>query len=374
MRKLFLPALILGALFLVLVLNLYILHKELRDFYFAVISEETRRVESIIEGTIAGGGDPVEAVSSYMESSRLLVGATFSLGGREIIVPGSSVGKEYFRKTVTVEPFTFNLYFDFSYLAEFNKHVFCTFVAFLFFSFSFTAVTVWLVRKYFEGKLLYEKERQEKKRLESINLVIHSLLHEVKNRLNTLNLLLYRIERNCENPYVEKLKKEVEGLGRYLEETADLRRPIVLKKERVDLRELLEGTVAKFSHLLSVKEIKTEVNVEKAILEVDPEKLSSVFVDLIKNAIEALEGKEKRKLRIEGKRKGNFYVISIMDNGGELPDTEEIFLPYRSTKKGGFGLGLYNAKRVVEAHGGRIKAFKRDGWTIFELSFSLDEY
>ena len=139
MRKLFLPALILGALFLVLVLNLYILHKELRDFYFAVISEETRRVESIIEGTIAGGGDPVEAVSSYMESSRLLVGATFSLGGREIIVPGSSVGKEYFRKTVTVEPFTFNLYFDFSYLAEFNKHVFCTFVAFLFFSFSFTA-------------------------------------------------------------------------------------------------------------------------------------------------------------------------------------------------------------------------------------------
>ncbi|TCK06315.1 sensor histidine kinase [Phorcysia thermohydrogeniphila] len=371
MRKLFLPALVLGVLFVALVSNLYFLHKELQDFYFAVIAEETRRVESIIEGTVAGGGDPVEAVSSYMESSPFLVGATFSLGGREIIIPGSAVGENYYRKTVKVEPFTFNLYFDFSYLEEFNKHVFYTFVALLFFSFSFTAVTVWLVRKYFEEKLLYEKEKQEKERLESINLVIHSLLHEVKNRLNTLNLLLHRIERNCENPYVEKLKKEVEGLGRYLEETADLRRPIVLEKEKVDIRELVEGTVAKFSHLLGVKEIETKVNIERALLEVDPEKLSSVFVDLIKNAIEALEGKEKRKLKIEGKREGNFYVVSIMDSGGELPDTEKIFLPYRSTKKGGFGLGLYNAKRVVEAHGGKIEASVEGGWTVFRITLPL---
>ncbi|RUM45932.1 MAG: sensor histidine kinase, partial [Desulfurobacterium sp.] len=100
MRKLLFPALVLGALSVALVLNLYFLHSELSTFYFTVIAEETERVESIIEGTVAGGGDPVEAVSSYMESSPFLVGATFSLGGREIIIPGSQVGEEYYRKTV----------------------------------------------------------------------------------------------------------------------------------------------------------------------------------------------------------------------------------------------------------------------------------
>ncbi len=364
MRKVFLPASALAVFFTVLLLNLYLLHSEISGFYFSVVSEETKRVESIIEGTVAGGGDPVEAISAYLETSPLLVGATFVLEGREVVIPGSRIGPEYYRKTVKIEPFTFHLYFDFSHLKEFNKHIYFVLSSFLAFTFAFVLITVLLAKRYFEEKLLYEREK-------SINLVIHSLLHEVKNKLNTFNLILYRLEQNLNDPYVEKLKKEVEKLGRYLEETADIKRPVVLNKRKVNVKDLISETIEGFSDLLEVKGIKTDVKLSECLLSVDPEKISSAIVDIVKNAIEALEGEREKRLKIEGKRKGRFYVIFVMDSGKKLKDKDKIFLPYYSTKKGGFGLGLYNAKRIVEAHGGKLNAYIKGGWTTFEIKLPI---
>ena len=374
MRKLLLPASLLLLLFSAIVVNIYLLHKELHQFYLSVISEETARVKSVVEGTIAGGGDPVEALYSYMEHSKLLKGASFKLEGREIIIPGSDISPDYYRETIKLKPFTFTLYFDFSYLKELNKHITYIFISLLSFTLLFTLVTVWLVREYFREKLFYEKERQERERLESINLVIHSLIHEVKNRLNVLRLLSYRLEKNCSGEscsnYLLKLRTEIDNLGKYLEETADLRRPLKISKRPVSSELLLKNALSKFEELLKTKGVKLQLSVEDATLNVDPEKFTSLLVDLIKNAVEALEGKNRKILKIVGKREGNFYTFYVMDSGGELPKSD-IFKPFYSTKEKGFGLGLYNVKRIAEAHGGSVSAYTKGGWTVFKISVPL---
>ena len=376
MRKLLLPASVLLLLFSAIVMNLYLLHKELREFYLLVINEETARVKSVVEGTIAGGGDPVEALYSYMKRSKLLKGATFKLEGREIIVPGSDVSPDYYRETVNLKPFNFTLYFDFSFLDELNSHLLYIFFSLLLFSSLFTLVTALIVREYFKKQLIYQRERQERERLESINLVIHLLIHEVKNRLNVLRLLSYRLEKNCSgencNNYLLKLRTEIDNLGKYLEETADLRRPLKISKKPVSSELLLKNALSKFEELLKTKGIELQLSVEDATLNVDPEKFTSLLVDLIKNAVEALEGKSRKVLKIVGRREENFYTFYVMDSGGELPKSD-IFKPFYSTKEKGFGLGLYNVKRIAEAHGGTVESYTEKGWTVFKISIPYSE-
>jgi signal transduction histidine kinase len=370
MRKLLFPASLLMILFVAIITNIYLLRNELNEFYLFVIKEETSRVKSVVEGTIAGGGDPVEALTSYMENTKLLKGATFKLEGREIIVPGSDISQEYFKESFEVKSFSFNLYFDFSYVRELNRHLSYVLISLLFFSLLFTAVTVWLVREYFKERILYEREKQEKEKLESINLVIHSLIHEVKNRLNVLRLLAYRLGSSFDETYLQKLREEIDRLGKYVEETADLRKPLTLFKEKREISSLIKEVISKFEELLKTKEIDTEVKLEKLELELDSEKFSSLLIDLIKNGIEAVENSEKKALKIIGKKEGKYYTISIADSGGKL-SSRKLFEPFSSTKEKGFGLGLYNAKRIAEAHGGKIEAFVRNSWTVFKVSIPI---
>ncbi len=369
MKKLLPFSFVLVALLGVIVANLYLLHKELGDFYNLVIEEETARVKSLVEGTLAGGGDPVEAIASYMQSSKLLKGATFSLEGREIIIPGSDVSDNYYKVTITAEPFKFTLYYDFHYVRELNKHIVYALLSLVVFTLIFITVLFAILREYYKEKILLENERKEKDKLESINLVIHSILHEVKNRLNAFRLLLYKVEKECKSSAIDSLKEEIINLSRYVEETANLRKPLKLVKERIDLKNLIEATVSQFRDLLSSREIEINLSLNNCVVTGDREKLKSVVVDLLKNAIEAI-GKNG-KVEVVCEKRKNDCILEIKDSAVKPFDKGKIFSPFYSTKKNGFGLGLYNVKRIVKAHGGEVEVFQTKDRTVFRLIFPI---
>src|SRR5207249_7384536 len=105
----------------------------------------------------------------------------------------------------------------------------------------------------------------------------------------------------------------------------------------------------------------------------DPEALLHVIQNLITNAVEVLDG--RGTLTVTTTRDEDLAVVAVADTGGGIPDEflrKSLFAPFRSTKKGGWGIGLYQAKSIVEAHGGTIEVASTEGvGTTFSIKLPI---
>ena len=82
------------------------------------------------------------------------------------------------------------------------------------------------------------------------------------------------------------------------------------------------------------------------------------MVNFVRNAIDAMEDGEEKKMVVSAVRNGDQVKVSVQDNGkGVAPEfLNRLFEPFATTKKGGMGFGLSICRTVVEAHGGTIAA------------------
>jgi signal transduction histidine kinase len=98
---------------------------------------------------------------------------------------------------------------------------------------------------------------------------------------------------------------------------------------------------------------------------VDGDRLRQVFLNLLRNAFEAVDegGRISVSLAAGGGEEGRTYLVRISDNGAGIPekDRENIFEPFFTTKSSGFGLGLANARKIVEQHGGSVRVVGKRG-------------
>jgi signal transduction histidine kinase len=108
---------------------------------------------------------------------------------------------------------------------------------------------------------------------------------------------------------------------------------------------------------------------------VDPLAIQEVFINLISNAIEALEDNSDSplvKVRAAVKDEDEM-VIQVIDNGPGIVETEEIFEAFVTTKKTGLGIGLAVSRLITEAHGGRLWAENNpSGGATFCLALPLN--
>ena len=109
---------------------------------------------------------------------------------------------------------------------------------------------------------------------------------------------------------------------------------------------------------------------------VDKIQIQQVALNLIRNAIEAMETTIRRELTIGVGRQGNFAFFSVTDTGtGIVPEiAEHLFQPFVTSKANGMGVGLSICRTIIEAHGGRIAARAHDGGgTVFEFTLPFAE-
>ncbi len=109
---------------------------------------------------------------------------------------------------------------------------------------------------------------------------------------------------------------------------------------------------------------------------VDKIQIQQVALNLIRNAIEAMETTSRRELTIGARRDGEFAFFSISDTGaGISPEiAQHLFQPFITSKANGMGVGLSISRTIIESHGGRIAARPNEGGgTVFEFTLPFAE-
>ena len=194
-----------------------------------------------------------------------------------------------------------------------------------------------------------------------------SMAHEIRNQLNLINLTVdHFISRRSpeglqsdggDAPLIESLKAEVRHLNRIVSDFLLLGRPDVLKLQDVTAISLAGEVEMLVRQSLTAKGVKFHLECPPRLgMRVDPEKIRVVLLNLVINALEVVS--TGGEIKFGAGSEGTEAWFTVQDNGPGI-DTDhlaKVFDPYFTRKRGGTGLGLAVAKRLVTEHGGTITA------------------
>ncbi len=147
-----------------------------------------------------------------------------------------------------------------------------------------------------------------------------------------------------------------------------------MELRRVSANDILKSVVGLISpeiHSLGI-ELKIEMNSEAGYIHVDPQRLRQVFLNLLRNAIEAMNHNGVLTLRTRGPDTAGNILIDVEDTGPGFSEDQPIFDAFYTTKEGGTGLGLAIVHRIVADHGGTIQVASRPGATRFTIVLPQD--
>ena len=129
------------------------------------------------------------------------------------------------------------------------------------------------------------------------------------------------------------------------------------KTAPTDLHALLGDTLALYNGLLGEVRLERRFAADLPLVKVDSEQIRRVLINLVDNAVEAMNRRGMIVIQTEYDSGAALARIIVADNGPGIPPAErdKLFLPYYSTKRRGSGLGLAIVQRIVSEHGGSIK-------------------
>ncbi|MFQ5432923.1 MAG: XrtA/PEP-CTERM system histidine kinase PrsK [Nitrospinota bacterium] len=186
------------------------------------------------------------------------------------------------------------------------------------------------------------------------------IMHDLKNLTNSLSLLSQNARQNMDNPEFQKdamdtIDRTITRMKRLIEKLSTVRKGVELNMEPVELSQLINNALAKLAPSEKKNVIITKKIDDLPLVSVDRESIEMVVLNIITNAYDAIQ--KAGKIEIKALLNGKNINIKISDTGVGMSDNfveHSLFRPFKSTKSLGFGIGLYQSKDLVEAHGGRI--------------------
>jgi signal transduction histidine kinase len=210
------------------------------------------------------------------------------------------------------------------------------------------------------------EELRQKRRLAELGLAVSKINHELRNMLTTAQLLTDRLERVTDEAVQRVAPRLVATLDRaiaFCEATLAYGRAAERLPQRrlVPLRPILEE-LADLPGLAPGAGISVETDVpEDLMVDADPDQLSRVLVNLVRNSVQALSQAGTTaghpRIVITASRNGAAVTMIVEDNGPGVPDRAKanLFSAFQgSARSGGTGLGLPIAAELVRLHGGTI--------------------
>jgi len=196
--------------------------------------------------------------------------------------------------------------------------------------------------------------------------VARRIAHEIKNPLTPIQLWAQRLRRKFDersedmgqvvSEATDAIESEVRVLKALVDEFSLFARLPEVRKRDVDVRDMLDSVLTLYRGLPDMRwDVELGDGVERA--RIDPDQMRRVLINLIDNAVTAMDRRGRVRIVAERVDAGTTLRIAVADEGPGIDpaDRDKMFSPYYSTKKRGTGLGLAIVHKIVSDHEGTIR-------------------
>ena len=215
-------------------------------------------------------------------------------------------------------------------------------------------------------KMKLESVAQAVDMMNNIGSIFSGVRHEISNPVNNIAMILgilkekyEKLERSAIRDYIERSLNEVSKVEYLLEGLRNFNMYEKLELRNIRLPDFLEIFLALVNEYLKDRgiEITTSVEPEAELCYADPRALHQVLLNILTNAVDALDGRKNPSVALSVSKKYNMIHIQVADNGCGIEEEmrKDIFKPFYTTKARGTGLGLMIAKKMLTMISGDIE-------------------
>jgi signal transduction histidine kinase len=246
-------------------------------------------------------------------------------------------------------------------------------------------LAMWLLfhnqNRHLAGIVEMERRLDKAERLSALGQLAAGVAHEIRNPLNAVSMASQRLKRDFVPADEDKarefqslagvIRDEIRRLNGIIEEFLTFSKSRRLEFHDYPVTDVLQKIVNLIREEATAKniDIRTHWSTDGAIIPMDMDKLQQALLNIIKNAMESIDGKGVIDITVTQKTKDKISVkVSDTGCGMTSNEVERIFSPEYTTKEKGLGLGLPLAHEIVRGHSGEILVFSEQGsGTTFEI-------
>jgi signal transduction histidine kinase len=209
--------------------------------------------------------------------------------------------------------------------------------------------------------------------------IARTIAHEVRNPLTNINLAAEQLRSELEptestEMLFKMIARNADRINQLVSDLLNSTRVSELKMEPISINKILDASLDLAYDRIQLKHIRVVKNYDPEIcpIMVDPEKITIAFLNIIVNAIEAMD--DNGMLTVSTESRNDRCVAKISDTGRGMTKSQlsKLFEPYFTTKEKGNGLGLANSQNIILGHNGSISAQSQPGiGTTFTITFSF---
>ncbi|MBI2179479.1 MAG: hypothetical protein HYU31_01505 [Deltaproteobacteria bacterium] len=216
-----------------------------------------------------------------------------------------------------------------------------------------------------------EAEISRQERLSELGNLAATVAHEIRNPLNSVSMGLQRLKAEFSPTqdhdeyarFLSLIQGEVQRLNAIVEQFLSLARPLSLKREKIAVDQFLNELTTLAVGDATSSNVSIALNIAPGLppLDADPNYLKQLLLNLILNGVQAMPAGGTLTVAADADKDHLRLTVADQGSGIEPESMVKIFEPYFTTKANGSGLGLSIARRIAEAHGGKITAESAPG-------------